>query len=154
MRSPSSTQWTPNKKSSQPLFLLSFTPAALCWWAQKIIIITVIIQSNELSKCSYNICTPLLKFALMQEYAGIRCKLYSGMMTWCYGWRKLRRILIERRIADAGARDECVIIAGLWGRDTTCRRLIRDYIASGISVQRLRYSQRLSCLALSWRKTG
>ena len=35
MRSPSSTQWTPNKKSSQPLFCLVFTPAASCWWAKK-----------------------------------------------------------------------------------------------------------------------
>ena len=36
LRSHSSTQWTPNKKSLQPLFniLLIFTPAALCWWAK------------------------------------------------------------------------------------------------------------------------
>ena len=38
MRSPSSTQWTPNKKSPQPLFCLVFTPAVSCWWAKKIIL--------------------------------------------------------------------------------------------------------------------
>ena len=51
MRSPSSTQWTPNKKSSQPLFLLSFHARGFVLVGTKIIIASCAPRSGTDTIC-------------------------------------------------------------------------------------------------------